>query len=55
MDFDDCDYSCQQVPSRSRNEKVLMKDRDQIEKTRLAARHECFEHYSIVDDIINSS
>ena len=52
MDFDDCDYSCQQVPSRSRNEKVLMKDRDQIEKTRLAARHECFEHYSIVDDII---
>ncbi|KAK8900628.1 hypothetical protein M9Y10_002957 [Tritrichomonas musculus] len=52
MDFDDCDYSCQQVPSRSRNEKVLMKDRDQIEKTRLAARHECFEHHVIVDNII---
>ena len=52
MDFDDCDYSCQQVPSRSRGEKVLMKDRDQIEKTRLAARHENFEHHVIVDNII---
>ncbi|OHT15764.1 hypothetical protein TRFO_42301 [Tritrichomonas foetus] len=52
MDFDDCDYSCQQVPSRSRDEKVLMKNRDMIEKTRLAARHENFERHQIVDNII---
>ena len=52
MDFDDCDYSCQQIPSRTREEKNLIKNRDAIEKTRLAARHEHFERYKAVDDII---
>ncbi|KAH0785234.1 ras-related protein RHN1 [Histomonas meleagridis] len=52
MEFDDCDYSCQQIPSRTREEKNLIKNRDAIEKTRLAARHEHFERYQAVDDII---
>jgi hypothetical protein len=52
MDFDDCDYTVQQVPARSREEKVLNKDRDMVEKSRLAARIESFARYQAVDNII---
>jgi hypothetical protein len=52
MDFDDCDYCVQQVPARSRQEKILNKDRDMIEKSRLAARVESHYRYQGVDNII---
>jgi hypothetical protein len=52
MDFDDCDYSVQQVPARPRQEKVLHQDRDMVEKSRLAARVECHARYHGVDNIV---
>lgn len=51
MEFD-TDYEVQQVQSRTRAEKVLNKDRDAIEKARLAARHEHYERHNIIDNII---
>jgi hypothetical protein len=52
MEFEDCDYSVQQVPARSRQEKVLNQDRDMVEKSRLATRVECHYRYHPVDNII---
>lgn len=52
MEFDDCDYACQQVPSRTRQEKVQKRDRDMVEKQRLAQRHECYERHTIIDNIV---
>lgn len=52
MDFKDCDYSVQQVHARTRQEKFESMDRDTIEKTRLASRHENFERHQIADNII---
>lgn len=51
MDFD-TDYTPQQVPSRTRDEKLLVRDRDQLEKARLAARHEHFERHQIIDNLV---
>lgn len=50
MDFDNTPYSVQQIPARSRNEKVTAVDRDAIEKQRLAMRHECFERHNPIND-----
>lgn len=52
MDFDDCDYKVQQVAPRTRQEKIETRDRDTIEKTRLAARREHFERHEIVNDLV---
>jgi hypothetical protein len=40
MDFDDCPYSVQQVPPRSRDSKVLVTERDLVEKARICQRVE---------------
>jgi PIN domain nuclease of toxin-antitoxin system len=52
MDFEDCDYSVQQVPPRSRQEKVLNQDRDKIERSRLASRVEKYYRYTPPDQIL---
>jgi len=52
MNFEDCDYSVQQIPSRTREEKIKSVDRDAIEKERLAKRREHFERNVIVDNIV---
>jgi hypothetical protein len=52
MDFDDCDYSVQQVPARTRSEKSLHNTRDLVEKSRLASRVECHYRYRPVDNIV---
>lgn len=50
MDFDDTPYQVQQIQARSRDQKISAVDRDQIEKQRLAQRHECFERYTPIGD-----
>lgn len=52
MEFDNCEYSVQQVAARTRDEKVKAIDRDTIEKQRLAARHEHFERHHIIDNLV---
>jgi hypothetical protein len=42
MEFDDCGYALQQVAPRSRQTKVVEKDRDLVEKSRLVTRVECY-------------
>ena len=49
MDFD-TPYQVQQIPARTRAEKVQSVGRDAIEKQRLAMRHECFERHNPIDD-----
>ena len=49
MEFD-TDYQVQQIPARTRDEKVLAVGRDAIEKHRLAMRHEHFERHHPIDD-----
>ena len=49
MDFD-TEYTVQQIPARSRDEKVLAVGRDAIEKYRLAMRHEHYERHNPIDD-----
>ena len=51
MEFDS-NYQVQQIPARTRNEKVISVDRDAIEKHRLEMRHENFErHHPIADPV----
>jgi hypothetical protein len=52
MDFGDCDYAVQQVVPRSREEKILNKNRDSIERARIAARCEHHTRYTPVDEIV---
>ena len=52
MEFDDTPYQVQQIQARSRDQKVSAVDRDQIEKQRLAQRHECFQRYPQYDDLV---
>jgi hypothetical protein len=52
MDFDDCGYQLQQVAPRSRKEKVVEKDRDLIEKSRLITRVESHIRYSPYGNIV---
>ena len=51
MDFD-TDYTPQQVQSRTREEKIVNRDRDLLEKTRLVARRENFERHEMIGNIV---
>jgi hypothetical protein len=52
MEFEDCPYQCQQVPSRTREDKVVAKDRDALEKSRLVSRVEHHRRFQPYGDIV---